>query len=198
MTGTGLAAAAAGVVMMVMAVPAGAQSLAEIAKKEADRRAAVATPGKVYTNDNLIPDFTTPPQPPPAAPEVAAAEPGPAPAGADPASVPVHAGADPPAPDREGVTPRELQESQPDDDKDEEFWRGQARLIRGRVADQNARIAGLRERASSFPPGAADAEKALVEQTLQKAIADLAYLNEEWLRFERSARERKIPDHWIR
>lgn len=198
MTGTGLAAAAAGVVMMVMAVPAGAQSLAEIAKKEAERRATVAAPGKVYTNDNLIPDFTKPLQPPPAAPEAAAAEPGPAPAGADPASSPVHSGTDPQAPDQEGVTPRELQEPQPDDDKNEEFWRGQARLIRSRVAGQNAQIAGLRARANSFPPGVADAEKALVEQTLQKAIADLAYLNDEWLRFERSARERNIPDHWIR
>ena len=198
MPGTGLSAAAACVVMVLMAAPAGAQSLAEIAKKEADRRSTVATPGKVYTNDNLIPDFTKPPQPPAEPPAAAAPQQSPAHTGADPASAPVHAGTDPPAADQEGVTPRELQEPQPEDDKNEEYWRGQAQLIRGRVADQNAQIAGLRARANSFPPGVVDAEKALVEQTLQKAIADLAYLNEEWLRFERAARERKIPDHWIR
>ena len=34
-------------------VPASAQSLAEVARAEAARRAAVATPGKLYTNDSL-------------------------------------------------------------------------------------------------------------------------------------------------
>ena len=36
------------------AVPA--QGLADVAKREADRRKAVGTPGKVYTNDNLRTD----------------------------------------------------------------------------------------------------------------------------------------------
>ena len=90
------------------------------------------------------------------------------------------------------------QEPQPADDRDETYWRNRAQLIRGRIASQNAQIEQLRARDKAFATGAESAEKALVQQTLQKAVADLAFLNDEWLRFEQSARERKVPEHWIR
>src|SRR5262245_33485535 len=47
------------------AAPLGAQSLADVARKEENRRKSIAEPGKVYTNKDLKPAPT--PAPPPAA-----------------------------------------------------------------------------------------------------------------------------------
>src|SRR5688572_23591100 len=55
--------------LLSWAVPAGAQSLADVARKEEERRKAVSQPGKTYTNKDLRPT------PPPASPPAAAAEP---------------------------------------------------------------------------------------------------------------------------
>ena len=53
-----LASVAGIIVAVLLACDAavGAQGLADVAKREADRRKAVGTPGKVYTNDNLRTD----------------------------------------------------------------------------------------------------------------------------------------------
>src|SRR5947207_13802050 len=52
------------VVMVALAVPVCAQSLGELAKKEADRRKATPTAKKVYTDDDLkkitVPGGTSP------------------------------------------------------------------------------------------------------------------------------------------
>jgi hypothetical protein len=87
----------AGALVLVSAAAASAQSLADVARKEEERRKAVRTSGKVYTNDALRPEPPSPgaaptAQPPapsasaPAAetpkPTGPAAAPGEAPAGA--------------------------------------------------------------------------------------------------------------------
>lgn len=190
--------AAVAVVLVTVTGHLQAQSLAEIARIEAERRAKVSVPGKVYTNGDLIPDFTKPAPPPDQA--GASTE---TPAAPDTVAVPaagsaIEAEAAKPAAEQPGVTPRAQQEPQPADNKDETYWRDRAQLIRGRLSNQNAQIDQLRAREQAFAPGVDSAEKALVQQTLQKAVADLAFLNDEWLRFERSARERKVPEHWIR
>lgn len=175
-----------------------AQSLAEIARMEAERRATVKVPGKVYTNADLIPDFTKPvPIDPPADPSAGA------PAPVDPAASPASSSTGEPVDatageGQGGVTPRDQQEPQAADGRDESYWRDQAQLIRTRLANQNAQIEQLQARERTLAPDAGNAERALVQQTLQKAVSDLAFLNDEWLRFERSARERRIPEHWIR
>jgi hypothetical protein len=197
-----IALAAAVSAAIVFAGPASgeAQSLADIARQEAERRKTIAVPGKVYTNDDLVPDFTRPPAPePPAGATGDAAPTAPDASTAGGAAGSAAAGAErAPEPDQDGVTPRALQEPQPGDDKNEAFWRSQAQLIRSRLARQNTQIADLRARLEAFAPGAADGEKAIVQATLEKAVADLAFLNDEWLRFERWARERNVPAHWIR
>jgi hypothetical protein len=82
------------VAQLAVGSTAAAQSLAEVARKEAERRGATPEAGRVYTNDNLTPDFTkpVPPAPPPgstppaaaaAAPEATAAAPAPAAPAAD-------------------------------------------------------------------------------------------------------------------
>lgn len=188
--GIGLAVA-----VLTSAAPAGAQSLAEVARKEAERRGTSTPVGKVYTNDSLTPDFTKP-APPPADPSaVPATEAQPAPA----------ATADAAAKDAKdagdaatwGVTPLDQQEPSRADDMNEEFWRGRAALIRSRIASQNAQVDQLRERMAATQ-GAAGAERDVLERTFAKAQTDLKHLNDEWVRFERQARDRGVPEHWIR
>lgn len=188
--------AAVAVLFAALTGGVGAQSLAEVARIEAERRAKVSAPGTVYTNADLIPDFTRPVAP---ADQTAATPQTPAAAEAGAAAAAtIQAEAAKPAVEPAGVTPRDEQEPQPADDKDETYWRNQAQLIHARLASRNAQIEQLRAREASFAPGVESTEKTLVQQTLQKAVADLTFLNDEWLRFERSARERKVPDHWIR
>ena len=50
---TRIIASVVGIAMLSLAVPATAQSLADIAKKETDRRKTVKHPAKVYTNDDV-------------------------------------------------------------------------------------------------------------------------------------------------
>lgn len=71
----------AGALILVSSAAASAQSLADVAKREEERRKTVRTPGKVYTNDALIPDPTStgaapaaPPSTQPAAAPVPAAD----------------------------------------------------------------------------------------------------------------------------
>jgi hypothetical protein len=46
--------------------------------------------------------------------------------------------------------------------------------------------------------GASDAEREVLERTFAKATTDMKHLNDEWVRFEQQARDRGVPDHWIR
>ena len=59
--------------VLVCAAAASAQSLADVARQEEERRKAIKTPGKVYTNDTLRPEPT--PARPAAAPPAPTAEP---------------------------------------------------------------------------------------------------------------------------
>lgn len=66
----------AGALILASAAAASAQSLADVARREEERRKAVKTSGKVYTNDALIPDpgsTGAAPTAPPAAPSAPAA-----------------------------------------------------------------------------------------------------------------------------
>lgn len=182
------------------ALPAAAQSLADIARKEAERRGSTPTPAKTYTNESLTPDFSRPPEPPPATPSAQADR---APAGTVAGNAASATAADPSDTatdaDQDGVTPVDQQEPQRPDDKGEEYWRSRATRIRSRLNQQNAEIAALQKRVASFQDGAAGGpERDIATRALRKAQDDLVSLNDEWLRFERQARERNVPDAWIR
>lgn len=200
MTSRQLTTVALGVTAILLTPAAlSAQSLAEVARKEAERRGTAPPVTKTYTNGNLTPDFTTPPPPP--APEAAPA---------------VAAKADEaPRPDGEmseeeaaklkereevekwGVTPRDQQELPPGDDHNEEFWRNRSNLIKARLATQNANVQQLRERMAATR-GSSDDERDVLERTFARAEADLKHINAEWVRFERQARDRKVPESWWR
>jgi hypothetical protein len=177
--------------MSVYSVDAGAQSLGDIARKEAERRGSAPAAGKTYTNDSLTPDFTTPAPPAEVAPP------------AKDSAVPAGAPADDAAKQAEaeeaakwGVTPRDQQEPVPADELNEEFWRSRATLIKARLANQNAQVLQLRQHLAALPAGGD--ERAVAERTMEKAVANLDHLNAEWGRFEKQARDRKVPERWYR
>lgn len=182
-------------IAVLAALPASAQSLADIARKEAERRGTAPSGGKVYTNESLTPDFTTVPEP---APPATAPPPDASPAAAEGTSTGGSADAAPSHEEQAGVTPRDQQEPQPSHDKGEDYWRGRADRIRARLNLQNVEIANLQRRVSAFRAGAASPERDIAVRALQKAQADLVDLSQEWARFERQARERNVPDAWIR
>jgi hypothetical protein len=182
---------------VLLAPAANAQSLGEVARREAERRGTTAAAGTVFTNDNLKPDPTAPmpPSAPPAAGGAAARETGTAAATTGDGAKTDSAAADP---DQGRVTPLELQEVQASSDKGEDFWRGRANMHKARLATKNAEIEALRQGLAAQPPGAGNQERAIANSTLSKAVADLKSFTDEWNRFQQQARERKVPDAWIR
>jgi hypothetical protein len=169
-----------------------AQSLADVAKREADRRGAVTGAGKVYTNGDLKPDFTKPPAPPaapaPVAEKAAVQAPGTPASTEEPLQVPVAA-------------PGTEVERQAPSDKGEDYWRNKATVIRSAIAAQQAQIAALESRVLSLAQGktATDQrEGELSASMLVKAKADLVSLEEEKARFEDVAKSKNVPAAWLR
>ena len=187
--------------LLCAAAAASAQSLGDVARREAERRGSTPPAPRTYTNDNLTPDFTKPPAPDaPAAPvsDAAAAKP-------EAGKTEVAAASEDEAAkaqeqedvEKWGVTPRDQQELPPSDDHKEEFWRARSTLIKARVASHNAQVQQLRERMAATR-GTSDAERDVLERTFARAEADLKHINDEWVRFERQARERNVPEGWWR
>jgi hypothetical protein len=184
-----IAAAAAG-----LPAHASGQSLAEVAKREAQRRAAAgaAAPARVYTNSDLTPDFTKPPAPPdapkPAAPSTEA----------KPAeNTPLQAET---AVDHR-QTPTEETEPTPRDMKGEEYWRTRAAQMRTRLSAQQGRVNALAARMMALASAQSPAEQQEREVTgnaLESARADLSSLEAEWAKFEAQAQAQDIPAAWIR
>jgi hypothetical protein len=185
------------------ALESAAQSLGDIARKEAERRGAAPQGGKTYTNENLTPDFTKP-APPPAPAAEAKAEPGAAEkadaarAGAEGAEASVDVASDPTEAEKWGVTPRDQQTSSQSDDQNEEYWRTTAALLKAKLAEVNTRIEDLRTTLAATPKGAPGSEREIVERAFEKAQASQKFANEDWVRFEARARQRGVPQHWIR
>lgn len=183
------AALVAGAVLAVAASPGMAQSLAEVAKKEEARRAAVGAPTKTYTNKDLRPDFTrpaeTPPAPAPRAGEAAAPSGGTAPPAAAPSGNTTPGGTS-------GAKPGEV--VQRNDTFNEQYWRGQAESIRRRLDAARKALAQL-ESANPDPGNAR--ERSRIEAALKKAQAAVKALEEEEALFLTRADANKVPRVWI-
>jgi hypothetical protein len=176
--------AAAAIIASVLS--AGAQSLADVARREDARRKDVKAPVKVFTNDNLR---VVPPVAPPAAP-----------AGAAPGET-----AEEKAPEKPPETPAET----PDPTKDPEYWR--KRITDARQArDRNAfLLEAVQSRINALTTDfyarddpyqrdqiglarqktLAEFERMKTHQAeLEKAIADI----------EEEARRANVPPGWLR
>jgi hypothetical protein len=186
--------AAAAIIASVLL--AGAQSLADVARREDARRKDVKAPVKGFTNDNLK---VVPPVAPPAAPGEPDAQPA-APAGAAPGET-----AEEKAPEKPPETPAET----PDPTKDPEYWR--KRITDARQArDRNAfLLEAVQSRINALTTDfyarddpyqrdqiglarqktLAEFERMKTHQAeLEKAIADI----------EEEARRANVPPGWLR
>ena len=167
---------------------AGAQSLAGVAKAEEARRKQQPKPAKVYTNQDLKRDPTTPtPAAAPAAPTAGAAMPAPAEAPA-PAAEP----AAPAAPAR-----------------DQASWRGRMTAARDQLDRSQTFAAALQSRIDAltldFVNRDDPAQRSVVEQNRLKALAELERVQREIASqtkaitaIEDEARKAGVPAGWLR
>ncbi len=170
-----------------------AQSLADVARQEALRRASITKPGWIYN------DFTlTPPreQLPTVGDSNDPAEPG--------------AAAETPTPDPGGEPPVALHPAQPvttRDKRTKDEWRVQAAALHERIGRLTDSANGLESRWKEFAlftegrreteARAAFQETRRVDAALGRISRDLASLDEAWARMEDDATRTGIPPVWI-
>lgn len=179
-------AAAAVLVVVSAAGLAQAQSLAEVARAEAERRKTVNAPSKVYTNKDLTPDFTRP-VPPPAT----------TPAGVDaPAATPA------PAAESDAAAPGGPV-------RDQAYWSGRIAEARAKVERSRAFAQALQNRIdmlwTDFVNRGDPVQQRAIEQDRNKALAELDAVKREIdentkavADIEDEARRAGVPPGWLR
>ena len=188
------------ILVMVSAVSAGAQSLGDVARKEAERRKTVKTKGKTYTNDQLKSDprdAATPAPPPVAEPATPAV------------GTPAAGGGSAKAGGDAGAQKDQAAAAAKDTPKDESFWR--ARLQTEREALSRAqmfaealqsRINGLsadftaRDDPAQRAAVGADRQKSLDE--LQRVKKEIDQHNKALTDIQEEARRSGAPAGWLR
>jgi hypothetical protein len=176
------------VVLAVGLLPAtaGAQSLADVARKEDARRKQQGKPTKVYTNDSLAP--ATPATLTPGAPATAAPA-TPAPASAEPTK---------PATD-----------ARPEPEKGEKYWKDRIAAARAELDRSKTFAAALESRIGAltldFVNRDDPAQRAAIEQNRQKAVAELERVQRDIAAqtkavsgIEDEGRKAGIPAGWLR
>jgi len=170
-------------------LPLGAQSLGDVAKKEEERRKAVAQPAKVYTNKDLAPTppaATTPP------PETGAPD-----AGKPEASKVKESPKDAQAAGEKPVV------------KDQTYWADRKKALAGQLDRDQTVADALQSRVNAlttdFVNRADPAQRAVIERDRQKALAELASLKKHieddkkaMAGFEEEARRAGVPPGWLR
>lgn len=161
--------------------------LAEVARKEQERRKKVAEPVRVITNQELkrLPaGWEPPPTPPPPKPAAAAG----------------------------GTTPPASEQSKTDvekEEKDESYWRARIGLLRQQLDRNKLFVDALQSRinalASDFVNRDDPAQRALIGEDRQRAMAELERvkleierLNTDIAAVEDEARREGVPPGWLR
>jgi hypothetical protein len=171
-------------VFAAWAVPASAQSLAAVARKEEARRKQVKQPSKVITNKDLKPVTAPPPPPAPADPAAPAAE-----------------GAPPPA----DAAPDEAQQRE----QDEQAWRNKMQDARQALERSQMYADALQSKINAlwgdFTARDNPVERAQIEIERKKAIAEQERVKGEIeaqkktiADLEEEARKAGVPPGWIR
>jgi hypothetical protein len=181
-----LAVIALGLSVAAGQVPLRAQSLAELAKKEEERRKSVPPPAKIYTNKDLtaVPEGATrAPAPSAAAPAGAAAE---------------------PAPDVAKAKDEPSAQA-----KDQAYWGGRHKSLQEKVDRDQTYVEAIQTRVNSLTADFVNrddpAQRSVIERERQKATAELARLQQEIVKgkkaiadFEEEARRAGVPPGWLR
>jgi hypothetical protein len=195
------------VVLLLTAEAAAAQSLGDVAQREAERRKAIAAPGKVFTNDNLRveppPTPTSVPTPVVAAPspsgQPAATQVPPSPSGTQPpaAGQPAAPGAAAPA------------EPQTEQAGTEASWRERITAAREALTRARTFAEALQTRinvlSADFVNRDDPAQRSVVAADRQKAMAELDRVKQEIAQQEKAivtiqdeARRAGVPAGWVR
>lgn len=173
----------------LVAQPAQAQSLADVARKEADRRKTVAEPAKVYTNKDLSPVPPGSPAPPPPA----AATPD------DSAKTP----------DGDKKAESKLTDAEKGPVKDQAYWADRLKTLQDKLARDQDYADAMQTRINSLTTDFVNrddpAQRAVIEQNRLKSIAELARLNKSVQDTKKAiadlleeARRAGVPPGWLR
>jgi hypothetical protein len=161
--------------------PGQGPTLADIARREADRRKALKIPGKVYTKEDLANGGALPP------------------AAATPAAPAAAAGEQKPA---EPEAPKE-------DEKNEAWWRGRMNQAREEIRRNEMFLEALQSRINSLSADFVNrddpAQRAKIGEDRQKALAEQSRVNAEieaakkkMVAIEEEARQAGVPPGWLR
>jgi hypothetical protein len=170
--------------LLAISAAASAQTLGDVAKKEEARRKSVKTPAKVYTNDNLKPDTSSPP--PPASSKAGAQTP-PAPDASQPAAAP----------------------AAPANTQGEAYWKKRMADAREALDRAQSFAEALQTRINSLTNDFASrddpAQRAKVGSDRDKAMAELARVQKEIqdntkaiANIQEDARRASVPPGWVR
>jgi hypothetical protein len=176
---------------LVSSLPLAAQSLGDVAKKEEERRKAVAESGKVYTNKDLgpVPVSTTP------SAEASAAQ-----APKDPK--------DPKDNDAPKTAPPADVKDKPVV-KDQAYWAERKKTLQTQLDRDQTFQEALQSRINAlttdFVNRSDPAQRAVIERDRQKALAELASLKKQieddkkaLAGLEEEARRAGVPPGWLR
>ena len=162
--------------------PVFAQSLADVARKEEERRKAIKTPAPVLTNKDL---GTVPPAPPPSSV--------PAPAAADAA--------------KDGEKDKAAAEAGPV--KDQAYWSGKLKDLQTQLDRDQAYAAAMQVRVNSLTTDFTNrddpAQRAAIDQDRKRTIAEFDRLTLSVQKdkkavadFQEDARRAGVPPGWLR
>lgn len=188
--------------LLLTGVPVRAQQqqppLAEVARVEAARRKTVTTePGRRYTNANLIGNRERT--------EPASGQPAPAEGGATPAAGAPAAGGG----EAKATPPAEPEAKKDDPKKDQAYWRERMTTARQQLERTQMFALALESRVNGlwadFTARDDPAQRGMVEQDRQKAIAELERVKQEvetqtkaLAAIEDEARRLGVPPGWLR
>ena len=183
------ASAAGGLLFLLTALVqvAPAQSLGDVARREAERRAQV-TAWRAYTNADLASVDAPAPVPVDAVTRSGAATP----------DTPVPGEETEPA-NNSGIEPIVVQALEK---RDERYWRATARDLRERLAAVIANVAAKNARLREIDAGprtpTTAREREVIAGTVDRLQRDARFHNEDLTRFLTRARTAKVPEEWIR
>jgi hypothetical protein len=185
-----LSAVVAAVLFAGHATSGSAQSLADVARREAERRQQVPS-GKVYTDGDLAPVDAATPSPQAPAPQSAAS-------GAETTTDPQPSASEAPPGNNPGKEPVMVKAREK---RDEQYWRKLVRDLTARIGKANADVAAQEARLAEIDGGEQTptrlSEREAVTESLNRSQRDARSLSEQLTRFRTRAQIEKVPAEWI-
>ena len=162
-----------------IAAPAYAQTLADVARKEEARRAAVKAPSKVYSNANLKAGEVS-------LTSLAADE-------EEPCYMSASLNKCVSADEMLAITSKNVANAELK--KKEPTFRSAAQALRERIDKAQAEVATMS--ATAVDQKRSAAERAVAKQRIADRQTDLASLEKQWLKLEKDAEKMAVPREWL-